>query len=319
VYPLQTSDALGAAASQLGPRALALAADLHTGLGLPIGKVSALFETAFWLVVTSGGLCLALHRVARRAEPTYRALVLLVRHARVAAADETGWKVGGWLQWLWVFVTVRVTVYAIQPGRGYEEAVWILGAHFAGILNRDGWAPCRQFTEAEHQSCLMHVLRRCHEIFETAERGAARLPHAIQRVLKQALALRDRRDAGSISPHGLAVARGRLEARMDRLLTWQPTVEANRKLVQHLRHERSALRARAHRERHYDQSGSVGPAGRFAMTPSSLRTRIRQHRQGASHPHRYSEDLGSGSCAGRRGILPGPRRSSRKPPRCTRR
>src|SRR5881296_3798121 len=144
-HPLQTSDALGAAASQLGPRALALAADLHTGLGLPLGKVSALFATAFGLVVTPGGLCLALHRVARRAEPTYRALVLVVRRARVAAADETGWKVGGWLQWLWVFVTVRVTVYAIQPGRGYEEAALILGAHFAGILNRDGWAPYRQF------------------------------------------------------------------------------------------------------------------------------------------------------------------------------
>jgi transposase len=240
-HPLQTSDALGAAASQLGPRALALAADLHTGLGLPLGKVSALFETAFGLVVTPGGLCLALHRVARRAEPTYRALVLVVRHARVTAADETGWKVGGWLEWLWVFVTVRVTVYAILPGRGYEEAALILGAHFAGILNRDGWAPYRQFTEAEHQTCLTHLMRRCHEILETAERGAARLPHAIQRVLEGALALRDRRDAGLISPHGLAVARGRLEARMDRLLAWQPTVEANRKLVRHLRNERPAL------------------------------------------------------------------------------
>ena len=41
--------------------------------------------------------------------------------------------------------------------------------------------------------------------------------------------------------HGLAVARGRLEARMDRLLTWQPTNDANRKFVKHLRHERSAL------------------------------------------------------------------------------
>jgi hypothetical protein len=32
---------------------------------------------------------------------------------------------------------------------------------------------------------------------------------------EQALALRDRRDAGSISPQGLAVARGRPETRMD--------------------------------------------------------------------------------------------------------
>jgi transposase len=240
-HPLQTSDALGAAASQLGPRALALATDLHTGLGLPFGKVSALFATAFGFRVTPGGLCLALHRVARRAEPTYRALALAVRQASVVAADETGWKVGGWLEWLWVFVSVRVTVYAILPGRGFEQAALILGEHFDGILNRDGWAPYRKFIDAEHQTCLTHLMRRCHQILETAERGAARLPHAIQRLLEGALALRDRRDAGLISPHGLAVARGRLEARMDRLLTWQPTVEANHKFLKHLGHERPAL------------------------------------------------------------------------------
>ena len=240
-HPLQTSDAVGAAASQLGPRALALAAHLNKGLGLSFGKVSALYETAFGIAVTPGGLCLALHRVARAGEPTYQALVVVIRQAPVNAADETGWKVGGWLQWLWAFVTLRATVYAIQAGRGYEEAAHILGEDFAGTLLRDGWAPYRQFTQATHQTCLTHLMRRCHEILETAQRGAARLPHAVQRVLEAALLLRDRRDAGLLSAHGLAVARGRLEARMDRLLTWKPTDDENRKLVKHLRHERPAL------------------------------------------------------------------------------
>ena len=30
--------------------------------------------------------------------------------------DETGWKVGGQLWWMWVFSTAQVTVYAIQLG-----------------------------------------------------------------------------------------------------------------------------------------------------------------------------------------------------------
>ena len=38
------------------------------------------------------------------------------------AADETGWKVGAQLQWLWAFVTPEVTVYRIMDGRGYDEA-----------------------------------------------------------------------------------------------------------------------------------------------------------------------------------------------------
>jgi transposase len=240
-HPKQTSNALGAAASQLGPRALAVAAELHTCFGLPLGKVSRLFETVFDLPVTRGGLCLALHRVGRAAAPTRQALMAKVRGSPVAASDETGWKVGGWLQWLWAVVTPDITVYSIQPGRGFEEAARILGEDYGGILLRDGWAPYRQFVHAGHQSCLTHLLRRCHENLETAKRGAARLPHAVRRVLQDALALRDRRDERQLSIHGLAVATGRLGARMDRLLAWRPSDDENRKLLKHLRNERSAL------------------------------------------------------------------------------
>jgi transposase len=241
-HPRQTSDALGAAASQLGPRALALAADLNKALGLSFGKVSRLFHTFFGIAVSRAGLCRALERVARVAAPTYHALAGWIRHgAPVVTPDETGWKVGGRLQWLWVFVTEHVTLYTIQPGRGFAEAAQILGEDFAGMLVRDGWAPYRRFQDATHQTCLGHLLRRCRELLETAQAGAARFPSAVKALLQDALALRDRRARDELSPHGFAVARGRLEARADRLLAWQPTVEDNRKLAAHLGHERDAL------------------------------------------------------------------------------
>jgi transposase len=237
----QTSDALGAAASQVGPRALALGAELNKGLGLSFEKASRLLEVAFGLSVSRGGLCQAIARVARVARPTYRALIEKIRASPVVVPDETGWKVGGWLEWLWVFVGEDITVYAIQPGRGYAEAAAILGEDFDGTLVRDGWAPYRRFEDARHQTCLGHLLTRCRENLETAVRGTARVPRAVQRLLTAALELRDRRDADSISVHGLAVARGRLEAQMDRLLGWKPKDEENRKLLAHLRKEREAL------------------------------------------------------------------------------
>lgn len=240
-HPDQCSDALGAAASQLGPHTLGLAVELNKGLGLSYVKTCRLFESAFGLQVTPGGLCLALHRVAAAAEPTYQALCHSVRRAAVVAPDETGWKVGGWLQWLWVFATPQFTVYAILPGRGFEQAASILGEDFAGVLERDGWAPYRRFEQATHQSCLAHLLRRCNELLETAQRGAARVPWAVKRILQDALALRDRRDRDELSPHGLRVAIGRLEARTDRLLVWRPTDDNNRKLLKHLHNERQAL------------------------------------------------------------------------------
>jgi transposase len=42
-HPEQTSDALGAAASQIGPRALATAASLHKSCGMPLAKICAHF------------------------------------------------------------------------------------------------------------------------------------------------------------------------------------------------------------------------------------------------------------------------------------
>src|SRR5205823_8249558 len=155
--------------------------------------------------------------------------------------DETGWKVGGRLWWLWVFVTRDVTVYAIQPGRGYAQAAAILGPRYHGIVVRDGWAPYRKLAQATHQTCLAHLLRRCHALLEIAQRGAARFPHAVRRGLLAALAIRERRDAGELVGHGLAVAIGRLEARTDRLLAGRVTHPPNRRLLRHLQTERPAL------------------------------------------------------------------------------
>jgi transposase len=240
-HPQQSSDALGAAASQVGPRAIALAADLVKGRGVSFGKTSDLFDVAFGLKVTPSGLCLGIARLARAATPTYHALVQSTRGSPIVVPDETGWKVAGWLEWLWAFVTPTTTVYAILPGRGFEQAAEILGEDYAGLLVRDGWAPYRKFEQAVHQTCLGHLLRRCHERLETAQRGQARVPHAVKRLLQRALDIRARRDAGQLEGHGLLVAVGRLAASFDRLLTWQPTDDQNRRLIQHLNTERDAL------------------------------------------------------------------------------
>jgi transposase len=241
-HPLQTSDALGAASVHLGPRALTLAADLSKHIGTSFGKVRSIFRTTFCLSISRGGLSQALDRVGGTLAPTYQALVEQVQRSPVVAVDETGWKVGGYLLWLWAFVTPEITVYRIMDGRGYDEACEVLGHDFDGILLRDGWAPYRQFEEATHQTCIGgHLIRRCKLNLQTAQQGTARLPHAILRILKRALRLRDHWLEHPPSPHGRAVHAGIIAAQMDRFLAWKPTDNENRKLVKHLRNERDAL------------------------------------------------------------------------------
>jgi hypothetical protein len=100
-----------------------------------------------------------------------------VRNSPAVAADETGWRVAGVRQWLWVFVGDGVTVYLIAPGRGYEQAEIVLGGGFDGVLERDGWAPYRRFEHAAHQTCVAHLLRRASELiadFRRPGQGPAR-------------------------------------------------------------------------------------------------------------------------------------------------
>lgn len=238
-HPLQTSDALGAAAAQLGPRAIGTAAVLNKQAGVPLARISAFFQQQFTLRITAGGLAQAFHRTAQHAQPTYDALVAAVRQSPVVSPDETGWKVGGHLQWLWTFATPTTTVYAIQPGRGFDEAAAVLGAAFAGVLVRDGWAPYRQFEQAAHQTCLAHLLRRCRLI--AADHPRTTFAPDVQAILQQALVLRDRHAAGTVSAHGVAVARGHLMTRLADRLDRPGTVPAVHRFARHLDREFPAI------------------------------------------------------------------------------
>ena len=111
----------------------------------------------FGLTVTPGGLVHPLHRAARQAAPTYTALRDNVQQSAIVTPDETGWRVGGELRWLWV---------------------------------------------------AAHALR-----------------------------LRDRHLAGEVSEHGLAVARGRLQTRLNAVLDQPSTVPAVRRFATHLNRE----------------------------------------------------------------------------------
>jgi len=237
----QTSKALGAAASQLGPEAVSLATVLNKQLGLPFGKTAAVLEQGFGLKVTRGALSQALARMGRRCEPTYQSLIGQIRRRPAVTVDETGWKVGGWLQWLWAHVTEELTVYVILPGRGYPEAAQVLGEDFDGWLVHDGWRPYYRFHKALHQSCQQHLIRRCEAMAAESSPRAAAFPLQVQQLLRDGLLLRDRHQVSQVSDHGLAIATGRLESRLRQLLTRPYRHPANQRLVKHLVHEQDHL------------------------------------------------------------------------------
>ena len=240
-HPLQTSDAIGAAAVQVGPEALTLGVWMNKAQGLPHADAAAILKQGFHLQMSRSGVCRAIQRVARKAEATWQALRDAARRSPLAHIDETGWKVEAQLRWLWAVVTEPITYCEILPGRGFAQAKSILGEEYAGWLIHDGLQLYYKFLKAAHQSCAAHLIRRCRDLVEAATPRAARFPSEVKQILEQGLCLRDRYLGQKISLHGLWTATGRLEAKLDRLLAKTYQDPANRRLAKHLRHERPYL------------------------------------------------------------------------------
>ena len=230
-HPSQTSEATGAAAAQVGPEALAFAAIVNQEFGLSYGKTVAVRQRGFGLTL----------RRAARCEPTDEHRKAVVRTQPSVTLDETGWRSGGHPAWLHVAATADATVYGIFAGRGFDAAAALIGADYDGCLVRDGWAPYRRFEAAYHQTCTQHLINRCDALIRHATPPGAGFPEQIKAILQQGLRLRDRYAAGTGSVHGLAVATGRLEAQLARVLDRRSRLPDHRRLAHHLSRECDAL------------------------------------------------------------------------------
>lgn len=239
-HPEQTSEALGAAAVQLGPRALGLAAEAKHELGVPYGKIQRLFDIGFGLWACRAAFARADQRLSARHVPVYQHLQLVVRASHAVFGDETGWKVGGRSAWLWVFTTEAVTVYVIDPRRAHEVAERILGQDFAGVLHCDCFLAydalaCRQ------QKCLQHLIRHSLEIEESQSGRAVEFSRQVTALLRAAIHLQHRYRESRLLEHGYRVACGRLEATLDCLLAKNLSDEDNVRLAKLLKKHRAQL------------------------------------------------------------------------------
>ncbi len=240
-HALQTSDALACCASQVGPDAQAAVVTLNKEMGLPYGKISRVFETLFGIKLTRGGACQIVLRAGDRCADTYNQIVQYIQSSTSSVSDETGWRVCGQLEWLHSVVADRVVGYLIHQKRGFEAMSLLLGADYAGKMTHDGWAAYDRFIQAIHQTCLGHLLRRCKELLETATRGAVIFPRKVKAILQQALAIRDRRDAGAILPATAIRYADRFDLQMEQLLLPTKQHAGNERFAAHLWKHRDEL------------------------------------------------------------------------------
>jgi len=257
---------------------LAWSAELKHGFGISYGKIAQLLSSACGLTVNGPSeghfrstLVRGDERIAQQLIPTYEQLILRLRDSVVVYGDETSWRINGGKAWLWVFSNDDVAVYTMaprslaarsrgwatfDPTRAHQVVKRILGTDFKGVLKCDCFLAYddADLAAIEQSKCLGHLLRRCSEVGESTTGRAVVFSRQVTKLLRAAMAPRSlaarsrgwatfalKKRQTDLTPHGYLVARGRLEAGLDRLLQGNYTDPENAKLAKLLRKHRHQL------------------------------------------------------------------------------
>ena len=97
----------------------------------------------------------------------------------------------------------------------------------------------RRYKGSLHQSCLNHLLQRCKKLEQ--KHPYSPWGSKVKAVLQTGLDLRDRCRNGELTRHGLDSLRGRLEARLGRLIDAPPPLKDAKRFAKHLANEFPAV------------------------------------------------------------------------------
>src|SRR3954454_14419628 len=234
-HPLQTSDALGAAASQIGPDAQAAVVALNKTFGLSHIKVARVFHALFGISLTRGASAQIVLRAADRLGPADQEVQEEIQSSSSLTPDETGWRVAGLPAWLHAWVAERATGSAIDRHRKADVLERVIGRDWSGTMVHDGFASYDRFQAALHQQCLGHVLRRLRDLEARATGGAVHYPRKLIALFTAAIHWHNRYKRGAVSADQLRRARPEFDQRLKDLVGPVREVPADETLSAHLR------------------------------------------------------------------------------------
>jgi transposase len=149
----------GVPSGTYGPRVQATVALCTGAYRLPKRTTQQMMDEVFGVPMSGG-------TVSQLEQATTAVLAAPVEEARtyghaqkVAHLDETSWRQGDKGAWLWVAVTMWVTVFVVRLSRGGHVARELLGETFAGILVTDRYSAYNWYPVRWRQVCWAHLLR----------------------------------------------------------------------------------------------------------------------------------------------------------------
>ena len=134
-------------------------------------QVRAVVQEVFNIPISVGAVDAAIMRMSQVLKDPWEQLRCYIQKAQLVHADETGWRLQGAQQYLWLASTALAACYRIDPHRSQAAAKELLGENFGGFVVSDRYAGYHWLDVLQQQLCWCHVIRQLVEISE--RQGAA--------------------------------------------------------------------------------------------------------------------------------------------------
>jgi len=146
----------------VGPTLTTLIAYLKGACHASFSTVRKFLRDVVRVTISRGELARIIAKVGRALERPYQELLDDLPGQARLNVDETGHKQNGQRQWTWCFRAGLYTLFKIDPTRGADVLIGVLGAEFDGVLGCDYFSSYRRYQREFGillQFCLAHLIR----------------------------------------------------------------------------------------------------------------------------------------------------------------
>jgi transposase len=143
----------------VGPRLAAVLTYLSGCQHLSKRAVAEVSRAVFGAPVALGTVAALEREMSAAVAAAHAAARQAARDAPVKHVDETSWKLGGRLCWLWTAVTSGVAYFVIHARRGAQGLTALLGEAITGIVVSDRWGVYGRLPLTQRQVCWAHLKR----------------------------------------------------------------------------------------------------------------------------------------------------------------
>ena len=141
---------------------------MKIGIRIPSNKITEFFGI-LGLEISDGEIYHILNQLKDAFGDYYETIVKKMQEASTKHIDETGWRIDGINNWLWIFINKEVALYIIQKKRSSDVPKTVLGNQKNKFITTDRFSAYNRLVEDSgclQQVCWTHLLRNSKDLAE---------------------------------------------------------------------------------------------------------------------------------------------------------